>query len=479
MAGINQTFRQTQSQKQSQIQKLSQIQIQGLNYLAMSSDDLRNEIYKAVSENPALEIVRDPQTNFQDSGKKTISRTSLSANDYQKILENNEDNSETLQDHLLHQLNSMNLSPDEQELSEKLIYNLDKNGFYGSTLNPSSLLNKTRILQNDKMLEKCIQRIQALDPIGTCCKTPEESLYIQAKLSGQASELTLFILNGHLDFLNPPEPAKIQKKLIDFKTSWHKKSFASELPIDNLKLSQQEIEDSLHFILTLNPRPAGEYISNTNYNFEKPDVVLSISRIRGSVFTSDYSKGIIAGNKDFYFQVKYASGVLPEIQIAKDYSFDKENLDKARNFLNILQFRENSIVLQGCAIVQSQIDFFLNGTGHLKPLTRRQIASQLGIHESTVSRMSAKNGSKFLQTEWGVFPASYFFTSGVYSKSGNEKISADTVKNRINQLISNSSEPLSDNKLTALLNEEGIKIARRTVAKYRAQSGLNNSYKQK
>ena len=134
------------------------------------------------------------------------------------------------------------------------------------------------------------------------------------------------------------------------------------------------------------------------------------------------------------------------------------------------------MVFQGCAIVKYQLDFFEKGSDFLKPLTRVQIADFLGIHESTVSRISNKKNSKFIQTEWGIFPLSYFFASGLSTKE-NQQISSTVIKSKIQKYIEQSNEKsLSDSKLEKILNAEGIKISRRTIAKYRQQLGIENSY---
>lgn len=459
--GINQTT----SQKQTQRQKFSQRQIQALNILTMSSMDLRDEIYRTVSENPALEIVRD---NNNRSEYKTSAAS-------QQMLENSEDKHESLQQHLIHQLNAMNIQEDEYMLSQKLIYNLDENGCYGSLLSPESLIDKTRPLQNKEMLLRCMDRIQRMDPVGTCCKSPEESLLVQAKISGQADLLTLFILDGHLEMLNPPEPSRVLKKLEEYKSEWHKKAFAPEIALDKIELSQKAVENSIHFILRLNPRPALGYSVDTGAEYEKPDVILTVSRVQGRLDSDEIWKGLVAGDDKCHFQIKYASGILPELRLASDFSFDKENIALAKAFLENLAYRENTLVLQCCYIVKAQLGFFLNGPGNLNVLSRRQLAQVLGLHESTVSRMSSRNNSKYIQTEYGLFPTSYFFTSGVSKSDGSEKISAEKIKMMILNILSKE-EDLSDSELTRRLNEEGIKIARRTVAKYRAQTGIKNSY---
>lgn len=471
------------NQFQKQVQRLSQVQITALNYLAMGNEALRDEIYRAVGENPALEIVREPAADFsqtyRDNGSGDFSKSgsNIDSDTYQRMLENQEDYGETLQAHLLHQLNAMKISDEEAELCTRLIYNLDKNGFYGSMISPETFLPHKNPAAERELLARCLKMVQSLDPVGTCCKTPEESLLIQAQLSDDPDPLALFILDGHLDFLNPPEPAKINRKLINYREEWHKKAFAGKTLLDTLPLTEQSAASALKFILSLNPHPALGYNSEGSAASSSPDVVLTVTKEEGPA-TDNFSKGVVSGNEDYHFQVKYASGALPELRISPEFKLDKEAVAKAQQLLNSLQFRESTIVLQGCAIVKAQKNFFFKGPGHIKVLTRRQIARELEIHESTVSRTSAKKGRKYIQTEWGLFPIWYFFTSGVSNRDGSKKISSERIKQKIQEVLSEpGNENLSDQKLCELLNQKGARIARRTVAKYRAQLGLKNSYR--
>ena len=423
-------------QSQKQIQKLSQTQITALNFLSMENEALREEIYRAASENPALEIVKDATyTNFRNREIYSSSYSNSGASDkFQQILENQEDYGETLQMHLLHQLNSMKISDEENELCTRLIYNLDKNGFYGSMLSPETFLPKKNPIVEKVLLERCLKIVQALDPIGTCCRTPEESLLVQAQLSENPNKLALFILDGHLDFVNPPEPVKISNKLNAFKVEWHKKAFAGETVLDSLPIDEPACAAALKFILSLNPHPAQGYNTEAGVDTTQPDVVLIVSRENGST-VDDYSHGVVSCNSDYHFQIKYASGALPEVRISPEFMMDKVNVAKAQTLINSLQFRESTIVMQGCAIVHAQKNFFLKGPGHLGVLTRRRIAGELGIHESTVSRMSARAGRKYIQTEWGLFPAWYFFTSGVTNLDGSRKISSDRIKQKMQAIL--------------------------------------------
>lgn len=475
---------QNQQQTQRQVQRMSQRQIQAVNYLSMSAKDLREEILKAVSENPAIELVNDPISSSYDNDfaqsaqSQSVRNGSSSDSDaYLKALENNEDRPKTLQEHLIEQLNLTRLSSEEYDLCKSLIYNLDKNGCYGSMQAPESLLDKARPTQTIRMLKKCMDIIQRMDPIGTCCRTIEESLFVQAQILGDASPLTLFILDGHLDLLNPPQPDKVLRNLQRFKQSWHEKAFAKHLPIDDIDLTEDDAEEAINYITRrLNPRPAGEYVSDTSgISRNQPDIVLTVTKEKGNLVTDDFAHGKVCCDRDYYFQVKYASGDLPEIRISPDYNFDKASIEKAKVFVSLLQFRESTLVSQGCMLVKFQNDFFREGPDKLKPLTRKQVAQALNIHESTVSRMSAKKNSKYIQTEFGLFPVSYFYSSGV--DGADCKVSATTVKRMMEKLLTDDEvKKLSDSKLAELLLAQGIKISRRTVAKYRSQLGIDNSY---
>lgn len=468
------TANQQQFQKDLQIQKMSQQQIQTLNFLAMGNKDLREEILKAVDENPALEIVFDPLENEHSS------RSTISSDDYQKYLEQTEDKTETLQQHLMSQINMEKLSEDEHNLCIALIQNLDKNGCYGSMLDPVTLLDKNRPQQNRQMLAKCINIIHHLDPVGVCCKTPEESLLIQAQVNDDASDLTLFLLNNHLDLLVPPVSQKVQKNIKTYLENYHSQSFASPTPIDNIPITIEEVQNSIDYIRSLNPYPAADYAyDETSARFNQPDVVLTVETIQGYLPQDNIHDGKITGNDETYFQVKYASGILPEIRLNPAFVKNQKNrkyYTAGKDFIQSLTYRRNTIALQGCAIVSAQKNFFLKGKGNLVPLTRKQIAEFCDIHESTVSRMANKKNSKYIQCQWGIFPADYFFTTGIKTDSGS-KISSETIKQEISQILETAqNKSLSDSQLTQVLNEQGIKIARRTVAKYRAQLNIQNSY---
>lgn len=479
MANIEQRRHQTsvQSQSQSANQKISQKQIQAISFLSMSNAELSKQIQNLIQENPFVKVKHR---------KKSINIKT--ANSFQTLLESKEDYTESLQAHLLHQVNMLPLSQTEAEICKMLIYNLDKNGCYGSMLDPQSLLDYSNPKHTVKTLNKCINLIQSLDPVGTCCKTLEESLFVQAKLKKNAPQLALFILNGHLDFLDPPYATTILKKLNQFKNDWHKKAFAPPIILDNIHLDEDVVEKTLLFIKTLNPRPAQSFSYDTSFSQSVfSDIVLKVEKLPGHIPYDDFGKGLISTDFDFHFQIKYSSGELPDIFIDESFILNnsdnsdsakktKQLIAQAQDFIENLRFRESTLILQGCAIVKYQKAFFEKGAKHLVSLTRAQVADFLGIHESTVSRISSKKNSKYIQTDWGVLPLNYFFSSGVLN-SQNESVSSTVIKTKIQEYIGQSPEnALSDSKLEKILKAEGINISRRTIAKYRKQAGIENSY---
>ena len=510
---MNLSQRVSQNMAQAQIQKMSQAQIMSLNLLSMPASELRNAIYEKAAKNPALVVTEDKfqdgekdvnpktRTMFSDNtryGKATLAQSQASDN-FQAALENKEDFREPLQDHLLHQLNSMNLSHDEKNLCEKLIYNLDGNGF--NILAPESLAGKDAQShgQTQEFLEKCKWIVQNLDPAGTCANNFEESLLIQAKIKGNASKCTVFLLN-HFDFLNPPQVQKIKKKI----ESYFKENARLKFNTDQDYFEhddEEDIEESLEFIKSLDPFPARNFGSGQT-SYVIPDVkieeVENPDKKSGTALAVSLSREIrpkIAVAKDYenlIEKTKVADGdtsVKAERQKA-EVKFARSSVNDAKVFIESVEYRESTI-LKSCQIIaQAQKDFFEKGPKYLLPLRQKDVAEKLKVHETTISRMA---NSKYISCKWGVFPISYFFTNAAGSaKDEKDKIkddgntvaepsslSKEAVKAQIAELLEehkNDRKAPSDQKLSDMLAEKGIKIARRTVAKYRNELNISSSY---
>ena len=503
--------RTSQNMAQTQVQKMSQTQIMSLNLLAMSSADLRKEIYAQAGKNPALEIVRDSMESGVSSSRREVSASSrfsdntrygsasasgsAASDNFQAALESTSDEREPLTDHLEHQLNAMNISEEEKALCLKLIYNLDEKGFH--ILAPVSFLNPQNPLHTQDFLNRCLCMVQHLDPVGTCTNNYRESLFVQAKISGTASDLALFLLetSEHFDFLNPPQIPKIQKKLADYLGQQKKLKFTSKDGISLTKddISSEEIESALDFIKTLDPYPARNFGTNTT-NYVAPDVIVT--------------KNPEAEEGEAEFTVTFAREFLPKVGLSKDYTalinstenipndgsekserkkaelkFAKNSVNEAKVFIDSVLYRESTILKAAQEIVAAQSEFFKKGARYLAPLRQKDIAEKLGVHETTISRMAS---SKYLACEWGIFPISYFFTNAVSGETSNSpsskessSLSKEAVKYEIAEILEehkNDKKALSDQKISDLLAEKGIKVARRTVAKYRGELNINSSY---
>lgn len=523
----------SQNMSQAQVQKMSQTQIMSLNMLAMSSADLRNEIYSYVAKNPALEIKSDSletgvksshmeisaSARFSDNTRYgTASSSGSQASDnFQAALESNADEREPLADHLEHQLNSMKLTDEEKSLCLKLIYNLDEKGFH--ILAPISFLKTENPLHTEEFLSHCLNIIQNLDPVGTCTSNYRESLFVQAKISGVASDLSLFLLESHehFEFLNPPQPQKIQKKIAEYLSGQKKLKFNQK---DGVSLSKddfsiEEIENSLDFIRTLDPFPARNF-GTSQTNFISPDVIVTKN--------PDFEPNSGEGSE---FTVTFAREFLPRLEISKEYTtliksteikdgdtseqserkkaelkFARNSVNEAKVFIDSVLYRESTILKAAQEIVSAQIQFFRKGARFLAPLRQKDIAEKLSVHKTTISRMAS---SKYLACEWGIFPIGYFFTNAVGNTKANPAqkaldeanessaassenpepnenaapLSKESVKYEIAQILEehkNDKKALSDQKISDILAGKGIKVARRTVAKYRSELNVSSSY---
>lgn len=469
---------QSLSQKQKLQQTLSQKQIHSLKILSLSAEELEKEIQREAEENPAL-IIKNINDSRIKSSSIISSSSSQASDDNLKILESKADLRESLQEHLMSQINMMNLSESEYNLAFQLIHHLDSKGFM--VYNSTNFLDKKDPLQNTKMLKKVTEIIQHLDPAGTCTKNFEESLLVQAKENPKANKLALFILDGHFNFLDPLNTRLICEKLNRFAKS-QKKLFGLDKKTlefyENFKITEKEVEKAVSFIQTLNPFPGAAY-SSSETNYISSDV--TVTKSNEYVEEDDFKKGIIK-NKEGSFKITITREKENEIFInpkfaSSDSKDIKESLKKAKEFLESLNFRKSTLLTSCCYIVKKQLDFFNFGPGHLHPLSQKDLAKLLDLHEATISRMAK---TKYIDCDFGLFPIKHFFTNAL-SKTSSEKnnLSQDQVLfalKKILELHRNDIKKPSDKKLTEILNNEGIKIARRTVAKYRAKLNIESSY---
>lgn len=444
--------------KQDMKLKMSPQLLQSISLLALPLQNLKLKIKEEVEKNPALEFVNenqslsfdefverkredfDPFENSSDAGY-TAGKWQGNENSKRQFMEGTISREESLQEHLISQLHIQPISEQEIEIGELLIYNLDDNGFH---------MEEPELLVSDDSigtLNKVKSIVQQLDPIGTCTKDYIESLLIQTDIIGRYTEGTKEVIRDHLELLNRGKYQDISKKT---------------------GLSLDDIDDILYFIKYLEPFPGRQF------SMEKPSYVipdLIVKKRDGDFFLTINEEEIPVLQINSYF----------EELIDKDSTQDKEQKElnrfvntsvrDAKWFMNTINLWNSTLLKTSRAIVEFQRDFFRKGPKYLVPLTLKDIAHEIDMNESTISRISR---GKYIQTEWGVFELKYFFSNAV--SSGNSKTS---VKEIIKEIIkeSKSEKKLSDQKICDLLKMRGINIARRTVAKYRKELDIMPSFR--
>ncbi len=445
-----------------QRQKLNPRMLQSIKILAMPVAELTEEIRSELELNPALEVLedrteislesyaddksaRETDTWEDENADFSYSSSGSDEDSQRKFLEGAISLPETLQEHLLAQLHVIPLSPAERELGERLIQNLDDNGFH---LTPPSEL---RGPCSEEELASMLDLIRSLDPNGTCTADYRESLLVQAAKDPEAPRGTVETLSGFFESLEKGRHAEIRKAL---------------------GIREAQFDKVLAYIKTLSPFP-GRVFSTEKTRYVVPDIAI---RIENDEFIIELNDEIIPvlGINPFFSELSAKKG---EEAGKGTVSFVKENIDKAKFFIGSIQQRNATLLKVARAIAKYQARFFMEGPRAMQPLTLKDIADEVGVHETTVSRIA--NG-KYLQTEWGIMELRRFFTNPVASTaSGTEQHSKESVKATLREILEDETgeaRALSDRELVDRLAERGIKIARRTVAKYRGELDMDSSF---
>ena len=361
---------------------------------------------------------------------------------------------ESLQDHLHWQLNLTPFSDSDRQVATVLIDSIDANGLLCEDV--FSIADHLRyeageeVLQQDEIIA-VLHRLQQFDPAGVFARDIRECLLIQ------------------INQLSPEIPfVKQARRLIN--------DFLQDIAsIDQLRLckktgySRDELQGAMLLIRNLNPRP-GEALSNQNIDYIVPDVFVEKLDGRWRVRLNDANMPRLRINDSYSHLIKRSD-------TSDDNQYLKDNLAEARWFLRSLESRNETLMRVTMTIVELQQSFLDQGPVAMKPMVLADIASRLELHESTISRVTT---TKYLATPQGVFELKYFFSSHVGTAGGGE-CSSTAVCAILKAIIGAEppSKPLSDSKLTALLEEQGIRVARRTVAKYRESLGIASSSQRK
>ena len=345
---------------------------------------------------------------------------------------------ETLQQHLMGQLNQAALNADDRKTAEVIIGNIDDSGFLQSS--PEEMSLNTGLPQ--EQFERMITLIQSFYPPGVGSRDLRECLMIQLKRDGKEKSLEYTIISDHMEELGKRRFPEIARRL---------------------NRSVEEVQKCANNIAQLDPRP-GQIFAESPQNYVLPDV--TVEKIDGEyqiILNGEQIPHLRISNT--YKDIMSQDGNGSEV---KDYIRDK--IRSGKFLIKSIHQRQQTISNIAHQIVARQRDFFDHGTAHLKPMTMLQVAEVVGVHETTVSRAIS---GKYMSTPQGVYEMKYFFTPGYQTTSG-EAVSNTSVKEAILDLVKgeSGSSPLSDKEMVEILGERGIPIARRTVAKYRTEANI-------
>ena len=432
-------------QNLQQDQRLNPRQILEANIVQLNIINLEKVIFQELEKNPALEI--DEESNIEndneDENKEDFDFDELVSNpeEFEYTKNKNPEYLDSITDiesidlskDIISQLNEINSSQDELNVATHILGNLDENGF----LPIEPILIADRLGYDESFVIKVKDKIQSLDPPGIGSLSIQESIIAQLKKYYKEDYLSLRIINDFFDLFSKHKYDLIARKM---------------------KCSKEEVYKTVEIVSVLNPYPA------INYNTKKADHIIP-----------DIILDSINGNWD----VQINEPNIPNIRISNQYinmldkykknddvkAFIKQKITRAEWFLHAINQRNDTILKVMKSIIKNQKLYFESDTRILTPMILKDIAEDINMDISTVSRVS--NG-KYVQAPWGIKELKSFFSEGVKMKNG-ENVSSIVVKDILKEIISseNKENPYNDEKITKILNNKGYIIARRTVTKYR------------
>ena len=479
---------------QKQLQKLSPQQIQLMKLLQVPTAILEERIKEEMEENPALELDEEghedeyDEANDEFKDKETEEfETEGSADEYENIdiseyvndgddevgdYKLRDENYPELDDSrviphkvetgfnelMLEQLGQLNLDEHQQKVAEQVIGNLDDDGYLRREISSivDDLAFRQNIETNEEEMSQLVLQIQQFDPPGICARNLQECLLLQLERKSDEGihvEMAIKVLEKYFEEFTKKHYEKIQR---------------------GLDLSDEQLREIINQIIKLNPKPAGNIgASGKVENYVVPDFF--IYNNNGKLELTLNSKNapdlrISEGYRDMLKE--YDRGSKKDKRQKEAVLFIKQKIDAAKWFIDAIKQRQNTLLNTMEAIMNYQHDFFITGDEtSLRPMILKYIAEATNLDISTISRVA---NSKFVQTEFGTYRLKFFFSESLQTDSG-EEVSTREVKKILSDLIEgeNKKHPLSDERLTELLQEKGYNIARRTVAKYREQLNIS------
>lgn len=442
------------NQKLSQSLKLTPQLQQSIKLLQLGRADLIEQIQNELLENPVLEVKESENAELEREERREFyssirnQKFSGDPDSNRQFIENTATAREGLISHLVWQLQLKDLTEEELEIAIEIIGDLNKDGYLASSIvEIAELHNKP-----SSLVEEVLKEVQLLEPVGIAARDLSECLYLQLEANGRSNSLAAVLAKSFLEQLQ-------QKKYLEI--------------CKTLNVTNSELADAISEIQQLDPRPGREFTEDETI-YITPDV---------------YTFKL-----DGHWVVSVNDSDIPDLELNKDYQAMHQDLDakinsEARKYLNnniknalwlIKSIEQRAATIQRVSesVLRYQRDFFETGDfSSLKPLVLKNVADDLGLHESTISRATSH---KYINTPHGTFELKFFFSSG-FSKLNGNQVSSECVKVKIKELIDaeNPKKPLSDQRIVSCLENQGIKLARRTVAKYREALGIESSSKRK
>ncbi|MBB5263256.1 RNA polymerase sigma-54 factor [Catenibacillus scindens] len=434
---------------------LSQKMIQSTEILQMSALELEKYIKDLAMENPVVDL--EERTNEPVPGDELTRKLEwLDSSDEQNRVyyssDYNEDEKnrwnfsvdegEDLGDYLMSQLIGANYSRNDMELLNYMVQCLDSRGYFTEEI---SQVARSFSVDEDKVLSLLFV-IQGLEPAGVGARDLKECLLLQMDRLGIQDHITRAIVTDYLELLGKNQLHVIARKM---------------------KASLDEVSTAARMIKTLNPKPGSGFSSREHLKYITPDVV--VVRLGGyyEILLNEYMYPKMSINSYYLKLLKCGDS-----QETKDYISEK--VSQAHWIMNCISQRNRTLINVTKAIIDVQNLFFAMGPGNLKPMKLADIAERLDIHESTVSRAVR---DKYMQCSWGVYPLNYFFSKGIAAGVQKTEVTPQDVKRCIRQVIQkeNKKKPLSDRLIALALEDLGVHISRRTVAKYREEEGIKDA----
>lgn len=438
---------------------------QAIRLLQLPILDLQSQIHEALETNVMLESEEDSRDNANGSDTSTTaevvagdeswlrpempgSQSRQSSFDPLPVPEFVDHSSEGLKEHLLWQLGLEHFSPTDHAISEALIDAINDDGYLDDDLESLRHCLEPEVYVSLVDIERVLALLQRFDPVGVGARSVSECVCLQLRQldpDTPSLELALTLGDECLDAVADQQYATLRRRL---------------------KATEDELDEALALVRACHPRP-GAAMPSSSTEYVIPDVFVR----------RQDNRWIVDINTSYSPRLRVNQAYAGAISRSEDHATLRSQLQEARWLIRSLEIRNDTMLKVATCIVEHQKAFLEYGDEAMRPMVLRDIAEKVNMHESTISRVTA---NKYMHTPRGVFEFRHFFSSHLRSADGEDQ-SSTAIRARIRKIIADEAplKPLSDNKVAEMLAQDGVQVARRTVAKYREALGIPSSSERK